>query len=263
MNELTLEQEAALAICWLRQSEACDLSDAGLSESFVALRDRAMIRMETDWNHELVLFQGMLADGAKHYANARNARRQFRAVDDSADVLMMRLAVQDKEMKAAGKARHVSPKLGSAEDYRDLQQAGLLNISWADDVPWTVTVTDAGRCYAEGWFELDETRTVVNNIYNNVSSGSSSSASATAQAEASVSLGMTIDAISNLEDVDGETKRAARAAVSELDDTASGEDKAGFAEKLEKVASIAKSSASLAGVVLPFVQMAIGKLFGQ
>lgn len=52
-----------------------------------------------------------------------------------------------------GKQRLLSTDIGANEDYRDLVRAHLISVKWADDKPRTVTITDAGRNYAEGWFE--------------------------------------------------------------------------------------------------------------
>lgn len=93
MNGLTLVQETALVICYMHQNDInSNFSDLGISRAFVTLRDLGMIRMTTDWNQELVLFQGMMPAGVEHYDKARSARRSFRALDDGADELMMVLA---------------------------------------------------------------------------------------------------------------------------------------------------------------------------
>jgi hypothetical protein len=271
MNGLTLEQEAALTICYMHQDDdGYDFTDLGMLKAFVALSDRGMINMTPDWGQEPVLFQGMLPAGAEHYATARRNRRKFVAVSDSADELMMRLAVQDKAMKDE-RARFVSTDLGSKGDYRDLQDAGLLNVTWADiDVPWTAQLTGDGRSYAEGWFfdQMDDGTKIVNSptfinspTYNNENS-SSASASASAEANVAVTLGMTIEAIAGLDDVDDEAKNAAQKAAIDLDSAAKGKDKKAFAEKLEGIASVIKSSATLAGVVLPFIQNAIAGFLG-
>lgn len=269
MNGLTLEQEAALTICYTHQNAGSrDFSTLGMSSAFVALRDMGMIRMTTDMSQELVLYQGMLPAGAEHYDKARKERRRFVAVDDSADELMMALAVQDKASKGSDKPRLVSTDLSSADDYRDLEGAGLLNIRWADDKPWTVSVTGMGRSYAEGWFldQMNDGPQIVNNptfinspTFNNENS---SSANASAEANVAVTLGVTIEAIAGLDDVDNATKNAAQKAAIDLDAAAKGKNKKAFAEKLEGVASVIKSSATLAGVVLPFIQNAIGGFLG-
>ena len=82
--------------------------------------------------------------------------------------------------------------------------------------------------------------------------------SATANAEAEikdVTIGAIVGAILDL-DIEQNLKDDAQEAVKQLEKAAKDKDKTKFAEKLEKVASIAKSSAEIASIVLPFVQTA-------
>lgn len=270
MYGLNLAQETALTICYSHQTSGGEeLTELGIPDAFLELKNMGMIRMITDMSGNLVFFQGLEPLGADHYDKARRARRRFRAVDDSADELMMRLALEDQQLKAQGKGRLISTDLGAVQDYYDLSRAGLLTVKTADDRPYIVTVTPDGRSYAEGWFEagMDAGTKIVNNnnptFINNVGGSSSTSeASAHSEANADVSLAATISSIFDL-DIDDRTKLEVQKELADLDKASEEKDKAGFAEKLEKVASIAKSSASLAGVVLPFAQMAIGKLLGQ
>lgn len=154
MYGLTLEQETALTICYMHQGDGNrNFSELGMSKAFIALQVMGMIKMTTDMSQHLVFFQGMLPAGAEHYDKARRARRRYVILEDSADELIMKLAVQDRALKDAGKPRTVSTNMGSAEDYRDLANAGLLNTHWADDKPYIVEVTNKGISYAEGWFE--------------------------------------------------------------------------------------------------------------
>lgn len=154
MYGLTLEQETALTICYMHQGDGNrNFSELGMSKAFIALQVMGMIKMTTDMSQHLVFFQGMLPAGAEHYDKARRARRRYVILEDSADELIMKLAVQDRALKDAGKPRTVSTNMGSTEDYRDLANAGLLNTHWADDKPYIVEVTNKGISYAEGWFE--------------------------------------------------------------------------------------------------------------
>ena len=154
MYGLTLEQETALTICYMHQGDGNrNFSELGMSKAFIALQVMGMIKMTTDMSQHLVFFQGMLPAGAEHYDKARRARRRYVILEDSADELIMKLTVQDRALKDAGKPRTVSTNMGSAEDYRDLANAGLLNTHWADDKPYIVEVTNKGISYAEGWFE--------------------------------------------------------------------------------------------------------------
>lgn len=130
------------------------------------------------------MFQSMLPAGSEHYDKARKARRWFKPVSDEADCLMMYLAVQDEE-KRKSEDRHTFMSVDFDKDtyYSELSRCGLLNVQWADDSPYLVTVTDEGRIYANGWFQerMDEriqSISVAPVINNNVS--------ATANAEAEI-----------------------------------------------------------------------------
>lgn len=263
MNGLSLGQEAALAYAWMNQDSSIrDFTSLEISEAFIALRNQGMIKMQTDWGHSLVMFQSMLPVGSEHYNEARKARRWFKPVSDEADCLMMYLAAQDAEKrKSEDEPAFVSTDFDKDTYYAELSRCGLLNVEWADDSPYLVTVTDEGRTYANGWFQeqMDERSQSINFapvINNNVS--------ATANAEAEikdVTIGATVGALLDL-DIEQNLKDDAQEAVKQLEKAAKDKDKTKFAEKLEKVASIAKSSAEIAGIVLPFVQTAIKSLIG-
>lgn len=263
MNGLTLEQETALTLAWMNQRAGTkNFTDFGILEAFIALKNQGMIDMQTDWGHNLVMFQSMLPAGSEHYNEARKARRWFKAVSDEADCLIMRLAVQDAEKrKSEDGPTSVSADFDKDTYYAELSRCGLLNVQWADDSPYSVTVTDEGRAYANGWFQeqMDKISQNINFapvINNNVS--------ATAHAEADirdVTIGATVGALLDL-DIEQNLKNDAQEAVKQLGKAAKEKDKTKFAEKLEKVASIAKSSAEIAAIVLPFVQTAIKSLMG-
>ena len=76
-----------------------------------------------------------------------------------------------------------------------------------------------------------------------------------------MTIGATVGALLDL-DIEQNLKDDAQEAVKQLEKAAKDKDKTKFAEKLEKVASIAKSSAEIASIVLPFVQKAIKSLMG-
>lgn len=263
MNGLNLNQEAALAYAWLHQSDdSKDFTNLDISEELIALRNQGMIEMQTDCGHSLVMFKSMLPAGSEHYNEARKARRWFKPVSDEADCLMMHLAAQDAEKrKSEDRPAFVSTDCDKDTYYAELSRCGLLNVKWADDSPYLVTVTDEGRTYANGWFQeqIDERSQSINIapvINNNVS--------ATANAEAEirdVTIGATVGALLDL-DIEQNLKDDAQEAVKQLEKAKKEKNKTKFAEKLEKVASIAKSSEEIANVVLPFVQAAIKLLMG-
>ncbi|WP_427898171.1 hypothetical protein [Gardnerella pickettii] len=88
--------------------------------------------------------------------------------------------------------------------------------------------------------------------------------SATANAEAKirdVTIGATVGAILDL-DIEQNLKVDVQEALQQLEKASKDKNKTKFAEKLEKVASLAKSSAEIATIVLPFVRTAIKTLLG-
>lgn len=263
MNGLNVKQEAALVYAWMRQEAgARDFTDLGISEAFVALKNRGMIEMRTDMNHTLVIFQSLLPAGSEHYDEARKARRWFEPVSDEADCLMMRLAAQDASKRnSEDETIFVSTNFDKDTIYAELSRHGLLNVQRADDSPRIVTVTDKGRSYANGWFQeqMDKSSQNINFapiINNNVS--------ATANAEAEIgdlTIGVTVGAILDL-DIEQNLKEDVQDAVKQLEKVMKEKNKTKFAEKLEKVASLAKSSTEIANIVLPFAQVAIKTLLG-
>lgn len=263
MNGLNLEQEAALVYAWMNQNaDVKNFTELGTSEAFIALKTQGMIQMQTDWGHSLVMFQSMLPAGVEHYSKARKARRWFKTLSDEADCLMLRLAAQDAaKRKSEDEPIFVATDFDKDTYYAELSRCGLLDVKWADNSPYLVAVTDMGRTYANGWFqeEMEKSNQNINFapvINNNVS--------ATANAEAEikdVTIGATVGAILDL-DIEQNLKDDAQDAVRQLEKVAKEKNKTKFAEKLEKVASIAKSSTELATVMFPFVQTAIKMLMG-
>jgi hypothetical protein len=261
---LNLEQETALTVAWMSQDKLpLDLTNLGLTHAFVALKSKGFLQMETDMGEELAFVQQVSPAGDEHYDKARKARRGFCTISDDADELMMLLAAEDKQKKERGEKRFVSANLPAVEEYSELSRNGLLDIQWAANAPFFVEVTDRGRSYSEGWFLNQLNSNSQPNIEIsptfNVSSRSDSYSSSSV---GDITLGATIGAIIDL-DIDEVTKEQSQHAVKELESAAKSGDKQGFAEKLEKVASIAKSSSELAPILLTFVKTALGILLGM
>lgn len=262
MEGLTNRQESALARIWMAQSSLPDdFTDWSITDDLLVLRDCRMIDMQTDWGQTLAFVQRLLPLGREHYTKVRKTRKSCANLRDSADELIGRLCVDcDKD------GGDVPPRYyeGRVDDYRSLSKAGLLDIMWADNKPYHVRITNKGFEYVEGDFMMEATVNIENNFTNNnVINGGSASANAEALAEASgtVTLGATIQALLDT-DLEAEVKEEAEVSLKELDAAARNEDKSGFAEKLEHAASIAKSTSSLAGIMLPFFKTAIQQFLG-
>lgn len=260
MNGLTNCQESALARIWMVQSSLPgDFTEWNITGDLIVLRDCGMIDMQTDMSHTLAFVRKLLPVGREHYQEVRWERKRLVYLRDSADELIGRL-VSDCDRSGDD----IPPECHEdrMSDYQALGKAGLLEVTWADNKPYHVKITDMGRAYVEGDFPVEAAVKIENNpIFNNVNYGSdaTSKSSATAEANVNVTLGMTIQALIDM-DIEDSLKEEAEMALKELDGTAKAKDKTGFAEKLERAASIAKSTSTLASVMLPFFQTAIQNL---
>ena len=143
-------------------------------------------------------------------------------MSDHADTLLLILAVQDTEKRATSDAiPTVSGDLGPVPVslYQELSRHDLLNVTWADNSPYIVQVTDKGRNYAEGWFQdqMDNNAQSITiaPMFNN-NNESNASASATIQ---DVTLGQTIGKIVDL-NISDQVKDEAQEAVRQLDSAA-------------------------------------------
>lgn len=266
MNGLTVEQEAALAYLYLHQDNTfgqpvCKKHSRGA----MTLRERGLIKAEADFSGH-VYFQNLTSSGASHYDTARAQRRAFIAFDDDADELALELAAEDKALKKAGEMQFVTVDEDRIVDYWTLKRQGLIDGLAADNKLMSVIVTDNGRGYAEGWF-LDqmgsESGTKITNTFNPTISidaaPRSESSSNSSVSIKGVSLTETLNAIRNIDGIGSGLKDQALKAAKDLDAASSTRDQMAFSEKLEKLASLAKSSSDLAKVLLPLAMGALGR----
>lgn len=260
MNELTNRQESALARIWMVQdSLPGNFTEWGITDDLVVLRDCGMIDMQSDMSLTLAFVQRLLPKGREHYHEVRRERRRFVSIRDSSDELIGLLVADCDRCGCDVPPKYYDNRL---DDYRALCRNGLINISWADNKPYHVQITDMGWEYVEGFFPVEEAVKIeYNPTINNVNYGSTatSSSNATSETNVNITLGMTIQALIDT-DIEDSLKEEAETALKELDDASKTEDKAGFAEKLERAASIAKSASTLASIMLPFFQTAIQNL---
>ena len=254
MTGLSLEQEAVLAIC--RDNKDRCLNDPNSFE-YSALEDLKsnMIDIKETYMGG-IRFHGMLPAGQEHYNEARKERKQFKNVSDAADELLMRLAVEDKRKREAGEDPYVSEDLADPNFYRELQDGELIDVQWADNKPYFVRVTEGGRRYVEGDFMNQQQ----NNFSPTINITNQNQANSNATIEG-IAINAAISELAQLSNVGEEDKRAAESAARELDAAAKSKDKKSFAEKLEILAGILKSSTEIAKILLPFVGNAIHVLF--
>lgn len=257
LNGLTNCQESALARIWMAQdSLPGDFTEWGITADLIVLRDCGMIDMQSDMSLTLAFVQRLLPKGREHYQEVRRERRRFLALRDHADELIGLLAAD-----CDSQGCDVPPKYyeGRLSDYQALSRNGLIKVFWAGDKPYHFQITDLGWEYVEGTFPMEEpVKIEYNPTINNVNYGptATSSSSAASETNVNITLGMTIQALIDM-DIEDSLKEMAEAALKELDDASKAKDKTGFAEMLERAASIAKSGSTLAGVMLPFFQAAI------
>lgn len=262
MDGLNNRQESALARIWIVQDSLPeDFTNWDITDDLVVLRDCGMIDMQTDMSHTLAFVQRLLPEGRNHYREIRRKRRSFVSLRDSADELIGLLVADCDRYGSDVPLKYYEGRMG---DYQALSRAGLIKVMWGDNGPYNAQITNKGWEYVEGDFPTEVLMKIENNpTFNNVVFGpdASSTSSATAVTKCNITLGMTIQAIVDM-DIEGELKEEAETALKELDVAAKTKDKASFAEKLEKAASIAKSASALAGVMLPFFEVALQHLLG-
>lgn len=261
MNGLSLEQEAVLTICRDNHDRVFNDPNSFEYSALNDLKTANMVDVKDSSLGSFLRFHGMLPDGLEHYNKARKERKQFKSVSDAADELMMRLAVEDRhkqESQENGETPFVRTNEAEPQYYRELSNAGLIDVRWADDGPYLVQVTDDGRHYAEGDFMNQHPNTSLPNIIINNNNQANSNANVAIEG---TTINAAISALMQLSNVSEEDKSAAESAAKELDTAAKNKDKKSFAEKLETLAGILKNSTETATTLLPFVANAIYLLF--
>ena len=226
------------------------------SAPFIALRDASMAKIETDWGQTLVIFRGLTQEGVNHYQSVRALRRRFVNLSDEADELIGEIVANACLKKGGSGASLFEEDRGRAADFRELSVNGLLDVRWAGDEPYLYTLTNQALAYVEGTFPSREENMEIN-FSPTINAHAVSNAASSSSINASFST--TIASLLDL-DIDDEVKDAAENALKELNKAAKSKDPAAFSDKLEKVASIAKSAATLANVILPFIPTAIQTL---
>lgn len=260
MLDITNEMEAALAFV-MRHPNHQRFDDSTMpSEPFIDLRDVGMLDMQTDSGHSLVLIHRVTPTGVMHYQETLGKRRCFVQISQEADELLGAIVANEAYRKAGRTEALFDEGDGSAETFRELSRAELLDVIWADNRAYRYSATDKGRSYVKGFFleELERQTMQVNNYVN--AYGGAATSDATAIINNQITLKAALKAINEV-DVKDEIKMAAVQAITEMDDAAESGDKGGFADALEKVASVVKSATTLADAMLPYVGQLIGNLF--
>lgn len=267
MFEINEVAEAALAFMVLHQDESpISTDDALLVKGILALRQAGMASAQTDWGHQVIFTSNLEPAGFRHFEQVSRLRRKFCPLSETAEELMLNLYSRHATQRRQGAEPRIPVIEGRTEDYRELSRARLLNVTWADDAPYFVNeITEKGISYSRGdFYEEDEPMQIINNNtfspqITNSANGGNADAVANASASSNVTLESVIDALRN-SDLAIEDSVAAERSVKELSAAAETKDGQSFCEALEKVASVAKSSATIAGIVLPFIQPLIGML---
>lgn len=264
MFELNAKQEMALSIVWMRQDELPrDLTDLEITRHLLALRDSRMISMQTDMSNSMAYVEALCPSGREHYSRTRQARRKFKCISDSADELLNILCCDDNARAHQGPS-YVRNRV---EDYRELSRNGLLLVNWADNIPYTVAITDDGWNYFEGWFLDQEVPMNVNVspvFNNNISSSPSSSSFSTSSSASSsdMTYSLAIKKLFELE-LDQEIRTASVGAIAELENSSKGDDGGDFLDKVERISNIAKNVSTLAPIVIPLIEIATRQFLGN
>lgn len=264
MFELNAKQEMALSIVWMRQDQLpLDLTDLEITRHLMALRDSEMISMLTDMSNSMAYVEALRPSGREHYSRTRQARRRFKCISDSADELLNILCCDDNARSHQGPS-YISNRV---DDYRELSRNGLLLINWADNIPYTVAITDDGWNYFEGWFldqevpmNINVSPVINNNVSNspNVSTNSSSSSASTSVMNYSLAMQKLFEL-----ELDSEVKTAVVGAITELENSSKGDDGGDFLEKVERLSNIAKNFSMLAPIVIPLIEAAARQFLGN
>lgn len=264
MFELNAKQEMALSIVWMRQDQLpLDLTDLEITRHLMALRDSEMISMLTDMSNSMAYVEALRPSGREHYSRTRQARRRFKCISDSADELLNILCCDDNARSHQGPS-YISNRV---DDYRELSRNGLLLINWADNIPYTVAITDDGWNYFEGWFldqevpmNINVSPVINNNVSNspNVSTNSSSSSASTSVMNYSLAMQKLFEL-----ELDSEVKTAVVGAITELENSSKGDDGGDFLEKVERLSNIAKNVSMLAPIVIPLIEAAARQFLGN
>lgn len=264
MFELNAKQEMALSIVWMRQDELpLDLTDMEITRHLLALRDGGMISMQTDMSNTMAYVEALRPSGRDHYSRTRQVRRRFKCISDGADELLNILCCDANARNPQGPS-YISNRV---DDYCELSRNGLLLVNWADDIPYTVAITDDGWNYFEGWFldqevpmNINVSPVFNNNVSNNPSISSTSSSSSTSSLTMNSTIA--IQMVLKLE-LSDEDRNVALGAIADLDKSSKGDDKKDFLEKIEKLSVIAKNVGPLASIVIPLIEVAVKQFLGN
>ncbi len=254
----------ALSIVWMRQDQLpLDLTDLEITRHLMALRDSEMISMLTDMSNSMAYVEALRPSGREHYSRTRQARRRFKCISDSADELLNILCCDDNARSHQGPS-YISNRV---DDYRELSRNGLLLINWADNLPYTVAITDDGWNYFEGWFldqevpmNINVSPVINNNVSNSPNVSTNSSSSSASSSVMNYSLAM--QKLFELE-LDSEVKTAVVGAITELENSSKGDDGGDFLEKVERLSNIAKNVSMLAPIVIPLIEAAARQFLGN
>lgn len=262
MLEITDAAEAALVYLMVNRDDLpYTTEDEMYVKAFLDLRDAGMIKGETDWGHQMFIAISVLPAGVEHYQRAQRCRRRFASLSETADELAYRTYVGAAFSRRKGQDANIEVLEGRLPDYQELARTGLLNIEWADDVPWFVATTEKGLSYVRGDFVYGESDMSINIMnsptFNNTNVGSV--ANATAKTEP-INIEMTVEAI-RASSVDDDVKRSAEATVVDMGEAVKEGDVEKFADALENTASIVKSATTLGTTLLPLAGELIAKLF--
>lgn len=262
MLEITDAAEAALAYLMVNRDDLpYTTEDEMYVKALLDLRDAGMLKGETGWGHQMFIALSILPAGVEHYQRAYRFRRSFVSLSETADELVCMTYAAAAFHRRKGQDTSIEIVDGRVSDYQELARTGLLNIQWADNVPWAVATTEKGLSYVRGDFMDEESKMSINisnsPTFNNTNVGSV--ANATAKTEP-ISVEMAVEAI-RASDADDDVKQSAEAAVIDMGEAAKEGNTEKFADALENTASIVKSTTALSTTLFPVIGELISKFF--
>ena len=235
-------------------SQICEL------KPYFELREAGLVSFTTDWSQTIVVGLKLSAQGRARYQEGLAARRRRCHLTASADELICHLVALEEGQRIRREQVNPLHEPERADDYRELEQSGLVRCFWADNEPRSVALTQEGRAYVAGNNMVEEPSMNIqfNPVFNNlVNANTTTSASA---ATGPIDLSPTLVQLQQV-DASDEVKTAAEGAAQDLKTAAEKKDVSGFATALKNAATIVESTSTIGSVLLPLAAELIGTLF--
>jgi len=250
MRELTDEASILLKELKTQLKEhfgRIDVEPASPERDYLAeLKNAEMIECIGAWGHPVIIVTGITAKGIEHI----NALKQACLLSGipilslQADRTIRRIVSAERRL---GKLPNPEPELVDA--YRELSNAEMLHVYWADNTAHALMgTTNLARSYVvDGIIEGKTMDVNISPVFNN-----EVYAHAVSNAAATITVTNVIKVIDE-STLDPDDKNVLKDGIGAIEEASEKKDKSKFLDALEKVASIAKNSTDVAGVVIPLI----------